>query len=169
MKYGGVQRIVLLALIISGCGKVSGADAGETRNTGVVENSTASTSLIAGRASTPSVSDQGSENDAINKRTMTALRTNLIGHATLDDEPIVNLVAQGSCASALITAKARKNIDWSRVGNLAPETVNGRDVTAIITADGPIKVAVPSGDIADRITMGMGLLAENCEVRPDHS
>jgi hypothetical protein len=169
MKYGGVQRIVLLALIISGCGKVGGADARETRNTAMVENSTAFTGAIAGRTSTPLVSVQGSENDAINKRTMTMLRTYLIGHATLDDEPIVNLIAHGSCASVLVTAKGRANIDWPKVGNLAPETINGRDVTAIVTADGPVKVAVPTGDTADRVSMGMGLLAENCEVRPDQS
>jgi len=166
----GLYQFVLLMLIISGCGKVGGADASETRDAGTVGHSATSTISIAEKASTPSVSDQGvSETEAISKRTMLELRANLIGHATLDGEPIVDLVAKGSCASGFVTTRTRANVDWSKVENLAPETFDGRDVTAIITTEGPMTVAVPSGDIADRVTMGMGLLAENCEVRPDHS
>ncbi len=169
MKYTGMHRVVCLAILISGCGKVVGADASELHNTSTVENSTAVTGSAIGNAvdGSPMAEQADSENAAINKRAMVALRQNLIGHATLDGEPIIDLVAQGSCASAFVTTKARANVDWSKVGNLAAETIGGRDVTIIGTVDGSKKVAVPSGDIADRVTMGMGLLAENCGATSD--
>lgn len=113
-------------------------------------------SLRAGDAAQPG-------GDVVITRAMTTLRGNMVGHAMLNGVPITDLVAKGSCASELVTMAGRIRIDWSKVGNLASETVGGSEVIAVETLEGRKRSVIPSGDRADRVIMGMGLLAQRCE------
>lgn len=103
------------------------------------------------------------DGEAMNARALLVLRRNLRESATWDGTPIVDLVAKGPCVSTLITTEGRAAIDWSHVENIAAETIDGNDLFAIKASGRSGRLSVKSGDTADRIALGMGLLAENCQ------
>ena len=111
----------------------------------------------------PAIAMAAADGEAMNARALLVLRRNLRESATWDGAPIADLVAKGPCGSTLITTKGRTAIDWSDVGNIAAETIDGNHLFAVKASGRIGRLSVKSGDTADRIAMGMGLLAENCQ------
>jgi hypothetical protein len=103
----------------------------------------------------------GQSSDSSHATVVGALRTALVGTATLDGAPITDVTLRSRCTTAFVTAKGTTTIDWSKVGNFAGR-IDGKQGILPISDGAEHLFAMPRGDAFRGVDGSMGLLADEC-------
>lgn len=115
------------------------------------------------QAATPAVvadSDGASQNP---DRTATAAMARAAaGKMKLDGIPVTRVLYVDHCHTAFATAAGRTVLDWSKVGNFAPRTAAGLEVTDLAQPGGTHRMTMPSGHDSDDVQSTIGLMASDC-------
>ena len=92
----------------------------------------------------------------------------LVGAATMDGAPITDVRVRSTCRTTFVNAGGATEIDWAKVGNVAPRVAAGHEINVLPSDTGnhelsiPTSASGPTRDDADDIRGAVGLLAADC-------
>lgn len=92
----------------------------------------------------------------------------LIAAGTMDGAAITDIRTRSHCRTIFVTANGATEIDWSKVGNIAPRLAKGREINDLANDEGNHELSIetsassPARDNADGISGAVGLLAGDC-------
>jgi hypothetical protein len=172
-----IRLLAGAAILLSACGEQSQAT--PSANVGIADASaelsanggagagalpvnTAGDAVVDTPATEMTNASSGDSSDRSHATVVGALRTALVGAATLDGAPITDVTLRSRCTTAVVTAKGTTAIDWSKVGNFAGR-IDGKQAVLPISDGGAEHLfAMPEGDAFRGVDGSMGLLADEC-------
>ena len=146
------------ALLVVACGRASANDSRAEVKSVLTNEAPQTTTTQAHRPSAPVSADP-------HATVVGELKRTLVAQGSWDGKPIKDVYDETGCRTVFVTAEGSTAIDWSKVGNLAPRRVQGRDINVLPAVDGAHQLAIstrPSTDAADGVSGAIGLLASDC-------
>jgi hypothetical protein len=170
-----IRLLAGAAILLSACGEQSqatpsanvgiadaSAELSANAGAGTLPVSTASNAAVDTPGTEMTNASAGESSDRSHATVVGALRTALVGEATLDGAPITDVTLRSRCTTAFVTAKGTTAINWSKVGNFAGR-VDGKQAILPISDGGAEHLfAMPEGDAFRGVDGSMGLLADEC-------
>ncbi|WP_260598941.1 hypothetical protein [Sphingomonas endolithica] len=170
-----IRLLAGAAILLSACGEQSqatpsanvgiadaSAEPSASPGAGTLPVNTANEAVVDTPATEMTNASAGESSDRSHATVVGALRTALVGAATLDGAPITDVTLRSRCTTAFVTAKGTTAIDWSKVGNFAGR-IDGKQAVLPISDGGAEHLfAMPEGDAFRGVDGSMGLLADEC-------
>lgn len=98
----------------------------------------------------------------------TALGENMVGFASIDGAPVTAVRPEGACAATIDTRAGPVRFDWSKSGDVNAYGETGRDIAPLKDGSGRTRlISAPTGDVANRIMMGVSLFFAECSNEND--
>ena len=104
----------------------------------------------------------GSQSSDLSTATAELRRGLLTSHATFDGVPLIDLKPTERCEAVIATSRGSTSVHWKDMGALISRLKDGQRVFYVPFGGRPHTIAMPNGDAANGIDMGLGLLDEEC-------